>query len=231
MKNILRNHWTGKGGAVAGIGSTLALLGTGPAEQPQPEPQEPPAIVVEAAPQPEPLYVEAMPQPERINPQALPAPRTTKGEVKVSEVERTDPGGRTFVQRNFEVVDSQQELTEYQRMVEAWARSTVMDAEVTLERYREEAEAWARSIVEEANATVEGYSEAVTDWLADPVFEATTKDVQELHQHVGDAATVIQRILERAEKEPMLVLTALLGYLASLFADPKPQPKPTDETE
>lgn len=229
-KDILRNHWTGKGGAVAGIGSTLALLGTGPVEQAVQ--QEPPAIVVEAAPQPEPLYVEAMPQPERVRPpQSLPEPRMTKGEVKVSEVERRDEeSGRTYIQRNFEVVDTQQEMAEYQRMVEAWAESTIMDAEVTLKDYQAQAEQWAKSVIEDATAKVESYSKAVTEWMADPVFEETTQDLQQLHQHVGDAASIVQRIIERSEDDPMLVLTALLGYLASLFADPKkPQPKPTDE--
>lgn len=196
--NPLRNHWVGKTGAVGGIGSTLALLGTGPVEAPtQPEPMDPPAIVVEALPQPEEFYLPAMPQPQRI-----------KTERVVTETERVKDNGETIIHRTYEPTGE----------------------EIDTEAFATEVEAWAHKAVTQTREKFEEYQEQVIEFVSDPVFEETTQDAEELHQHVEDAATIVQRIIVRAEEEPWLVLTALLGYLASMFAEPKKQPKDkTDE--
>jgi len=163
--NPLRNHWVGKTGAVGGITSTLALLGTGPAEPTTPpEPMDPPAIVVEALPQPEEFYPTAMPNPQRI-----------KTERVVTETERTKDNGEVIIHRTFEPTGE----------------------EIDTEAYATEVEVWAHRTIEEAREKFEEYQEQVRKFVSDPVFAETTKDAEELHQHVEDAAGIITRIIER----------------------------------
>ncbi|MEM0966616.1 MAG: hypothetical protein AAGJ81_10755 [Verrucomicrobiota bacterium] len=192
----LTHRYTGRSGATVGVGSVVALLASDPA---QPTEQDllndPPAIVLEAAPKPEPVFVEAMP-----------VPATTQVEQKVRETEIAKDG-ELRIYRSFEMVDGQAVLEEYQDKLAVWGKNVISNAEAT-----------ATNLYNETQ-----------EFLDNPVFVETNADVQELQQHVGAAAAVVQRILDRAATDPIPVLGALVGALLALFSNPKSEPKKTNE--